>query len=147
MGWTNKTLRRPAGPDNSNEAAILNTRAMQCLAQGRHAQAEPLLKRALAIQEKDFGSNHPVTALNLSPLANLYASQGHYAQAESFYKRALATQESALGPNHPKVATILENMARLYRKTGREEAAERLERRAVTIRATSTLLSSKWKAH
>jgi tetratricopeptide (TPR) repeat protein len=143
MGWADKTFRRSADPVDSAEATDLNKRAMQCLAQGRHAQAEPLLRRALAIQEKDFGSNHPVTALNLGPLANLCAAQGHYAQAESFYKRALATQEGAFGPDHPKVAMILENMARLYRKIGRAEDAQRLERRAVTIRATDTLHSSK----
>jgi len=145
MGWANKTFRRSAEPVDFTEAADLNKRAMQFLARGRYAQAEPLLKRALAIQEKDFGSNHPATVSNLGSLANLYALQGQYAQAESFYRRALVTQEKTLGPDHPKIAMLLENIARIYRKTGREQEAEGLARRAVTILAGAALHSSREK--
>ena len=39
----------------------LNILAVLYQAQGRYAEAEPLLKRALAIKEKSLGLEHPHT--------------------------------------------------------------------------------------
>ena len=49
--------------------------------QGRYAEAEPLYKRALAIDEKALGPDHPDVALSLNNLAALYDNQGRYADA------------------------------------------------------------------
>ena len=76
--------------------------------QGRYAEAEPLYKRALAIQEKALGPDHPDVATALNNLAVLYRHQGRYAEAEPLYKRALAIEEKALGPDHPDVASDAE---------------------------------------
>ena len=40
----------------------LNTLALLYANQGRYAEAEPLLRRALAINEKALGSEHPSLA-------------------------------------------------------------------------------------
>ena len=58
--------------------------------QGRYADAEPLYKRSLAIQEKALGPDHPDVATSLNNLAVLYQEQGRYADAEPLYKRSLA---------------------------------------------------------
>ncbi len=58
--------------------------------QGRTAEAEPLLKRSLAIDEKTLGPEHPEMATSLNELALLYQAQGRYAEAEPLHKRALA---------------------------------------------------------
>jgi hypothetical protein len=39
--------------------------------QSRYADAEPLLKRSLAIREKALGPNHPHVAQSLNNLGNL----------------------------------------------------------------------------
>ena len=82
--------------------------------QGLYAKAEPLYQRALAIDEKALGPEHPDTATSLNNLAVLYDAQGHYAKAEPLYQRALAIREKALGPEHPDTATSLNNLAELY---------------------------------
>jgi tetratricopeptide (TPR) repeat protein len=64
--------------------------------QGRYADAEPLLKRSLAIYERAFDPDSIATALN--DLAALYKAQGRYADAEPLLKRSLAVGEKALGP-------------------------------------------------
>jgi tetratricopeptide (TPR) repeat protein len=87
--------------------------------QGRHAEAEALYKRALAISEKALGPDHPEVAESLNNLAELYGAQGRYADAEPLYKRALAIREKALGPDHPEVAESLNDLAELYRAQGR----------------------------
>jgi tetratricopeptide (TPR) repeat protein len=46
-----------------------------------YAQAKPLFERALAIDEKVYGKDHPDVATNLNNLAGLLRDQGDYAQA------------------------------------------------------------------
>jgi hypothetical protein len=50
--------------------------------QGRHADAEPLYKRALAIEEKAHGPSHPDVATLLDNLADLYERERRSADAE-----------------------------------------------------------------
>jgi hypothetical protein len=46
--------------------------AVSYLEQQQYAQAEPLLKRALAISEKAHGTDHPNVTHSLDKLAELY---------------------------------------------------------------------------
>src|SRR5262249_9741218 len=62
----------------------------------QYAEAEPLYKRAIAIDEKALGPEHPDLATWLNNLAELYRNQGKYAEAEPLYKRAIAIDEKAL---------------------------------------------------
>jgi Tetratricopeptide repeat len=45
-------------------------------ARSKDAQAEPLLRRALAIQEKALGPDHPHVAISLNNLATLHYGRG-----------------------------------------------------------------------
>ena len=60
-----------------------------------------MYQRALAIEEKALGPEHPDVATSLNNLAELYRDQGKYGEAEPLYQRALAIDEKALGPDHP----------------------------------------------
>ena len=80
---------------------------------GDYAKAEPLYQRALKIDEKALGPDHPDTAQTLNNLAELYRSMGDYAKAEPLYQRALKIKEKALGPDHPDTAMALNNLALL----------------------------------
>ena len=140
----------PERPGNPTELA----RAEHALAQGRYSDTEPLLKRALAIQEKVLGPDHLNVGISLNNLARLYQVQGRYADAEQLYKRALAIQERAIGPDHPNSSTrdrrraegslqrielianfgtSLNNLALLYHAQGRYPDAEALFKRSLTI--------------
>jgi CHAT domain-containing protein/tetratricopeptide (TPR) repeat protein len=99
----------------------------------RYAEAEPLYKRAIAIDEKALGPDHPNVGTALNNLAELYDTQGLYAEAEPLYKRALAIDEKALGPDHPSVGVYLNNLASLYWRQGRYAEAEPLLKRALAI--------------
>ena len=80
-------------------------------AQGRYADAEPLLQAVIGDTRKSTGPDHPDVATSLNNLAELYRAQGRYADAEPLYKRSLAIREKAFGPDHPDVATSLNNLA------------------------------------
>jgi tetratricopeptide (TPR) repeat protein len=93
--------------------ASLDNLARVYWAQGAYVEAEPLLKRALAIGENILGSEHPDLASGLHNLATLYRDQRAYAKAEPVLKRALAIEERALGPEHPDLASGLHNLGML----------------------------------
>ncbi len=120
-------------PQDSRLAATLNNLAELYRTQGRYAEAEPLYRRALAIDEKALGSDHPNVATDLNNLALLYHNQGKHAEAEPLYKRALAIDEKALGFDHPDVAMDLNNLAGPYHAQSRYVEAEPLYKRALAI--------------
>ncbi len=91
--------------------------------------------RALAIDEKTLGHDHPGVATDLNNLGLLYTAQGKYTEAEPLHKRALAIREKALGPEHLAVAVSLSSLANLYFNLGKYSQAEPLIQRAKAIRA------------
>src|SRR5208337_478060 len=114
-----------------DDAVVLNNTALSLKQAGDYAAAEPLMRRALAIDEKALGPDHPAVATELNNLAGLLEARGDYAGAEPLYRRALAINEKALGPDHPNVAIRLNNLAGLLEAKGDYAAAEPLLRRAV----------------
>jgi CHAT domain-containing protein len=105
--------------------------------QGRYAEAEPLMQRALTIFEQALGPQHPQVAAALSNLATLYTDQGQYAQAEPLLQRALTLWEQARGDTHSHVPTGFNTLAVLYQKQGRLDEArplyERIRRLQLTV--------------
>src|SRR3989442_8199182 len=122
-----------AADDELAEARRLNQEATAIRSSGKFSEAVPLVQRALAIQEKILGPEHPDVAASLDNLAGLYRDQGKYAEAEPLYRRALAIIEKALGPEHPDVATSLNNLAGLYHSQDKYSQACPLYHRPLAI--------------
>jgi tetratricopeptide (TPR) repeat protein len=100
---------------------------------GNFAEAEPLIRRALAVDERSFGPNHPNVATCLNNLATLLYETNRLEEAEPLYRRALAIDEQSFGATDSRVATCLNNLAQLIQATDRPEEAESLYRRALAI--------------
>ena len=79
----------------------LNNLAQLLQATNRLAEAEPLMRRALAIDEQSFGPDHPNVASGLNNLAQLLQATNRLAEAEPLMRRALAIDEKSYGPEHP----------------------------------------------
>ncbi|MEQ1906437.1 MAG: tetratricopeptide repeat protein, partial [Pirellulaceae bacterium] len=75
--------------------------------------AEPLYRRALAIDEQSYGAEHPYVAIRLNNLALLLYATNRLAEAELLLRRALAIVEQSYGAEHPNVARELNNLAGL----------------------------------
>ncbi len=114
-------------------AQQLNELALRNIDLGRYVAAEPLLKRALAIDERLRGRNHQLTAITLNNLGELFRLQGRFPEAEIAYRRAVAIDAQALGQDHPDYAADLSNLAALYLETGRITHARALLRRALDV--------------
>ena len=80
------------GPQDPRLATSLDNLGVLYAWQSRYAEAEPLYRRALAIDEKALGPVHPRVATRLNNLAVLYASQSRYAESEPLHQRALAIE-------------------------------------------------------
>ena len=106
-------------------AVFLSTAAL-------HGEAEPLMRWALAIAEKDVGERRPVAA-TLHNLAHLLLTTNRMAEAEPLMRRALAMDEERLGPVHLNVAEHLDSLAHLLQATNRHAEAEPSLRRALAI--------------
>jgi tetratricopeptide repeat protein len=69
-------------------ASSLNQLARLCRERGEDGNAEPLLERALAIQEQTLGPAHPHVAITLTDLMYLYRRQGKETAAVAAATRA-----------------------------------------------------------
>ena len=85
-------------------AIRLNNLAQLLKATNRLAEAEPLMRRALAIDEQSYGPDHPDVATDLNNLAQLLQDTNRLAEAEPLMRRALAIDEQSFGPDHPMSA-------------------------------------------
>lgn len=92
---------------------------------------EPLLERALSIQEETLGNNHLATATTLYNLARIGNKQGKYREAEELYRRAVAIREKLLGSEHPRSAAALSELAGVLSNQARYREAEPLLRQAL----------------
>jgi tetratricopeptide (TPR) repeat protein len=114
-------------------ALLMNRLGGLLWAKALHAEAEPLLRRALAIDERSLGPEHPNVAIRLNDLALLLKATSRLGEAEPLMRRALAIDERSLGPEHPEFAIHLNNLAGLLGDTNRLAEAEPLLRRVVDI--------------
>ena len=120
--------------DVAGPVARLSSQFAQLLyARARYAEAEPLMRHALAIDEASYGPEHPLVATQLNNLALLLRATNRLGDAEPLIRRALAIDEASYGPGHPEVATDLSNLAQLLQATNRLGEAEPLMRRALAI--------------
>ncbi|MBN2590737.1 MAG: tetratricopeptide repeat protein [Sedimentisphaerales bacterium] len=101
--------------------------------QARFNETELLITRALEIDEKAFGKEHPNVAIDLNNLAQLYQDTNRLKDAEPIMKRALEIDEKAFGKEHPNVARDLNNLAQLYKATNRLKEAEPIMKKVISI--------------
>jgi tetratricopeptide (TPR) repeat protein len=92
-----------------------------------------LLRRALAIDEKSYGPEHPNVAGRLSNLAAVLQSENRLSEAEPLLRRALTIDGKTYGAEHPKIAIRLNNLAKLLQAENRLAEAEPLLHRSVVI--------------
>ena len=122
--------------DGSRQSRTLVAIRLNNLAQllqdtNRLSEAEPLMRRALAIDEKSYGPDHPKVATDLNNLAQLLKDTNRLSEAEPLMRRALLvllkfTHET--GHLHPELSVVLKNYSGLLKEMslGDEEIRKRL---------------------
>ena len=122
------------GSEKKNSARLFNNIAGVYHTQGNYEKALEYYEKALVIQEKVLGKEHPNTAATYNNIAVVYKKQGNYEKALEYYEKALVIKEKVLGEEHPSTATTYNNMAGVYDDQGRYEKALVYYEKALVIR-------------
>jgi len=96
--------------------------------------AKETYERALEIDRRVLGDDHPRVAQYQDNLAFVAQNMGDLKQAEMLYRDALKRKETAYGERHPETAITKGNYGLLLQREGRLTEAEPLLRDAVAIR-------------
>lgn len=120
--------------DARETSSLLVGVANYLAARGESLLGIPYLERAVAIDERDLGTEHPQTAASMNDLGMILRDRGELDAARPYLERALAIRERVLGSDHPETAASLNNLAMLLADQGELNAARRLLDRALAIR-------------
>ena len=93
-------------------------------ATNRLAEAEPLIRRALAIDEQSFGPAHPNVAIHLNNLATLLQDTNRLAEAEPLSRQMVGIFldfTRSTGHEHPNLYAALNNYASILADLGHSE--------------------------
>ncbi len=112
---------------------LMNQLATLLFTKAQYAEAEPLMRSSLGLEEQSYGAEHPNLATQLNNLAQLLQDTNRLTEAEPLMRRALAIVEKAEESEHPHNAECLNNLAMLLKATNRLTEAEPLLRRALAI--------------
>ena len=94
--------------------------------------AEQTYNRALDVDRRVLGEDHPRVAMHLHNLAVVAQNMGDLKLAESLYLDAIQRQERAYGDHHPQTAVAKGNYGLLLQREGRLAEAEPILRDVVS---------------
>ena len=109
-------------------AATLASLGRALESQGRSAEAETLLRTALAVQQQVLPSEHPAVANTLNHLGNVLSSQGKLAEGEAVQRQGLAMAQHLYRHPHPAIAGAHVGLVRALQRQGKTGAIEELLR-------------------
>ena len=101
---------------------------------GDYIQALEYYKKALAIDEKVYGKDHPETATSYNNIGLVYNTLGEPAQALEYHNKALAIKEKVYVKDHPETATSYNNIGSVYDELGDYQRALEYYNKALAIR-------------
>jgi tetratricopeptide (TPR) repeat protein len=118
--------RPPAAPP------LMNGLGLFLRAKCVFAEAEPLFRRALEIDEAAYGPTHPRVATDLNNLASLLQDTNRLGEAEPLFRRMVSILQhfnDSTGHEHPHWWAALANYIGLLQAMGlsQEEIARRLQ--------------------
>jgi tetratricopeptide (TPR) repeat protein len=113
---------------------VLNDLATVYISEHQWAPAKQAYERALEIDRRVLGDDHPKVAFRLQNLAIVAQNMGDWKQAEVLYRDALQRELRAYGERHPEVAVTKGNYGLLLQRQGRLVEAEPLLRSALDIK-------------
>jgi serine/threonine-protein kinase len=93
---------------------------------GHYSESEALNRRALEVDRKIYGNNHPNVAMDLINLGQLESQLGRDAEAEQYDRQAVAITKAWYGPNHPDSARQSAILGEVLVREGRNDEAQAL---------------------
>ncbi len=119
---------------NEEKLAIrLNELALFLKGKGSLKEAEPLLRRAVGIQQKGMGAKSPELGATLNNLSGLLLDLKRPAEAEPHARRAIEIFEGTLGLTHVRTGIAASNLADVLSARGLNAEAFKRYKQALVI--------------
>jgi len=94
--------------------------------QGKHEEAEKMLRKAVDIRTVQLGPTHDLTTEVQIALANVFRVQGKLAEAEVMLRRVCESMTMSKGPEHEDTLLALATLSRVLVDRGNFDEAERI---------------------
>ncbi len=117
--------------EDSTISVLQNNLALIYQSLGELIPAKKLMVKALESDRKNFGEDHPTTAIRYSNLAMIYKILGELKSGRELMKEALASDEKNFGKDHPTTAIRYSNLATIYVDLGELKIASELMEQAL----------------
>jgi serine/threonine protein kinase/tetratricopeptide (TPR) repeat protein len=121
-------ILQATGAQPTDVSALLDNLAGVYSGERQWTLATQTYQRALDIDRRVLGDDHPRVAVQLYDLAVVAQNQGDLKQAETLYREAIRRLEHAYGERHPRSTDAKTNYALLLQREGRFTEAEPLLR-------------------
>ncbi|MGO9918547.1 MAG: tetratricopeptide repeat protein [Isosphaeraceae bacterium] len=136
--WRLKTLRLVAPMPHADRVAYRSATTMTeqagpLVAQGKYAQAQPLLEKALKIRRRLLTDDNPRTAESYNGMGSSLSSQGKYTQAQPLYEKALEIYRRLFTDDNPHTAATYSNVGMNLNAQGRYAQAQPWLEKALEI--------------
>lgn len=138
MLLSQQSVAKGEAPPPSTEVAEVETNlANAYLANNNPQEASKLFERALALDTKALGENHPFVAKILDGLASAAEKQNQAQSAELFKKQALAIRQKTLGKDHEIIAALPLGTDSLTRIAAHVEGAKEMASNVESVKASA----------
>jgi tetratricopeptide (TPR) repeat protein len=117
------------------EVNIEGQLALVYLSKGRLKEAEEILLRISAWEERNLGSKHQSFLVSQFNLANIMMQQGKSIQSEELYRQLLETAKEVWGEDHQRTWKIQGNLAVALKYQRRYQEAYDLEKKVLEATA------------
>ena len=119
------TMKAVCGASNRNTAVAMALMAVVMYHTGDFVQAAAYQQRAMQVNEREHGLDHPDTIKSYGDLAVFYYRLQHTELALTYVHRALYLLHMSCGPSHPNTAATLINLAMMMEGLGNGNGALR----------------------
>jgi len=116
------------------EASVRNTLGRTYDAIGVYEKSVAELERALSIQKRILGLDHPDTLSTMNSLSTVFIRLGKYAEAESILRETVSRQKQVLGAEHQQTIISMHNLGVVYYYQGKFKEAESVGRETLKVR-------------
>lgn len=101
--------------------------------QGKYSSAAPIYKRAMLIQQRDFGPDDIKVAVATDLYGDILMREEKYKEAEEVFRRSLAIRQEKLPANDSEIGKSLVNLAEPLAELKSFEESQALYRKGIPI--------------
>ena len=129
----NRALKHIPADSQELEGTINNNLGLAYHNKGEYDKAIEYYQKAIAIDKKFYGEEHPEIAIDYNNLGLAYRNKGEYDKAIDYYQKALAIDKKFYGEEHPDIAIDYNNLGAAYDSKGEYDKAIDYYQKALAI--------------